>query len=101
MKKGRVCIAGGSWRSLILFHRLEGNETVEARNAVSGDLKWKYSYSVKYRDRYGYSAGPRASPVISNGMVYVHGVTAFLSCLEVETGKLVWRRDLAKEYDVL
>ena len=42
----------------------------------------------------------RASPVVCDGLVYIHGVTAWLSCLEVKTGKLVWRRDLAREYDV-
>ena len=85
---------------LILFHRLDGKEIVEARKAVSGDPVWEYSYPVDYQDRYGYSAGPRASPVVCDGLVYIHGVTAWLSCLEVKTGKLVWRRDLAREYDV-
>ena len=37
------------------------------------------------RDRYGYLAGPRASPVIRGGQVYIHGVTAWLTCLELET----------------
>lgn len=88
----------GKW--LVLFHRMDGNEMVEGMDAETGELKWKYSYPVEYRDRYGYSAGPRASPVVDQGLVYVHGVTAWMTCLDLETGKLVWQRDLTKEYQV-
>ena len=63
-----------------------------AETPLSGSPVWEYSYPVEYRDRYGYSAGPRASPVIRGGQVYIHGVTAWLTCLELETGKLVWKR---------
>ena len=85
---------------LVLFHRRDGKEIVEARNPLSGSPVWEYSYPVEYRDRYGYSAGPRASPVIRGGQVYIHGVTAWLTCLELETGKLVWKRDLTKDYQI-
>ena len=36
----------------------------------------------------------RASPVVSHGRVFVHGVTAWLSCLDLNTGELIWKRDL-------
>ena len=85
---------------LVLFHRMEGREVVECRNARTGEPVWDYSYPVEYRDRYGYSAGPRASPVLGDGRVYVHGVTAWLTCLDLETGELIWQRDLTKDYDV-
>ena len=40
----------------------------------------------------------RSSPLIWDGCVYAHGVTAWLTCLELETGKLLWERDLKKEF---
>ena len=49
---------------LVLFHRMDGQEMIEARNAENGRLLWDYSYPVEYRDRYGYLNGPRANPVI-------------------------------------
>ena len=85
---------------LVLFHRINGREIAEGRNPETGKLIWEYSYPVEYRDRYGYSGGPRASPVISKGMVYLHGVTAWLTCLDLYTGKLIWQRDLANDYRV-
>ncbi len=85
---------------LILFHRVDGREVVEGRRAETGAPIWEYSYPVKYRDRYGYSAGPRASPVVSDSLVYLHGVTAWLTCLDLYTGELIWKRDLTKDYQV-
>ena len=29
-------------------------------------------------------------------IVYAHGVTALLTCLELKTGKVVWKRNLRK-----
>ena len=51
---------------LILFHRQNGMETIEGLNSETGTRKWIYRYPVEYRDRYGYSNGPRASPIIKS-----------------------------------
>ena len=85
---------------LVLFHRMDGKEVVEGRKPETGELMWEYSYPVEYRDRYGYSPGPRASPIISQGKVYLHGVTAWLTCLDLATGKMFWKRDLTRDYKV-
>ena len=50
---------------LMMFHRKDGHETVDCMNATTGTPVWKYQYPVEYRDRYGYSNGPRASPVVA------------------------------------
>ena len=86
--------------SLILFHLLNGKEVAESRNAENGSSNWSFSYPVSYRDRYGYSNGPRASPVVGNGRVFFQGVTAWLTCLDLESGKLIWRRDLKTQFKV-
>ena len=85
---------------LVLFHRMNGMEMVEALHAENGTKIWNYEYPVNYRDRYGYSNGPRASPVIHNGRVYLHGVTAWLTCLDLKTGKLIWNRNLKDEFKI-
>ena len=83
---------------LILFHLENGFEIIESRNAETGKIRWIYKYPAEYRDRYGYSNGPRSSPLIWDNCVYAHGVTAWLTCLELETGKLLWKRDLKNEF---
>jgi outer membrane protein assembly factor BamB len=85
---------------LVMFHRMDGKEVVEGRNPTSGRPVWEYSYPVDYKDRYGYSAGPRTSPVVNKGRVYLHGVTAWLTCLDLTTGKMLWNRDLTRDYQV-
>ena len=85
---------------LVLFHRMEGEEMIEGRDSENGKLLWTHSYPVDYRDRYGYLNGPRASPVIQGNLVYAHGVTALLTCLELKTGKVVWKRNLKEEFGI-
>jgi len=85
---------------LFNFHRLGSNETVECREPETGRIVWSYSYAVEYQDRYGFSDGPRSSPVVDDGRVYVAGVTARLHCLTADKGELVWQRDLVKDYAV-
>ena len=41
----------------------------------------------------------RASPVIIDDLVYAH-VTAWITCLELRTGKVVWRRNLREEFGI-
>lgn len=82
---------------LVLFHRVEDRETIECLDPETGKRFWSFSYAVVYTDRYGYSNGPRASPVIDGARVYTFGVTSVLTCLDLSAGKVVWQRDCAKE----
>ncbi len=85
---------------LVLFHRLDGDEMAECLHPETGKRFWSYKYPVDYRDRFGYSNGPRTSPVIEGGRVYLHGVTAWMTCLDLKTGKLIWKRDLAEDFGI-
>lgn len=90
-------LAGGR---LFHFHRVDGKETLDCREPETGKIVWSFSYAVKYQDRYGFSAGPRTSPVVDDSRVYIAGVTARLHCLSADKGEVIWQRDLAKEYSV-
>ena len=82
---------------LVLFHRLEGRETIDCLHSETGRRLWTHDYAVEYRDRYGYSDGPRASPVIADGRVFTFGVTSMLTCLDLASGRVLWKRDCATE----
>src|SRR5215510_13519782 len=58
---------------LILFHRVGNNEVVESLDARTGNPQWQYSYPTSYRDDFGFDEGPRAVPVVVDGMVYAFG----------------------------
>jgi len=41
--------------------------------------------------------GPRSTPTVNNGKVYVYGQFSVLFCLDEATGKQLWKRDLMSE----
>ncbi len=85
---------------VVIFHALDGKETIEALDAETGRRYWAFDYPVNYKDRYGFANGPRGSPVIAAGRVVTMGVTCVLTCLDLKTGRMAWQRDLCKEFNV-
>ena len=85
---------------LILFHRQGGSEVVEALEADTGKPIWKYESPTSYRDDFGFDEGPRASPVVAGGQIYVFGAQGVLTCLRFSTGKKIWSLDTHGEFGV-
>ena len=85
---------------VILFHRVGDESTIECLNTENGQRYWKTTYPTQYRDRYGFSNGPRCQPISDGTYVYTFGVEAKLSCLSLTTGQIIWQRDLKTEFDL-
>lgn len=85
---------------LVLFHRIGDSEQIDGLHPETGRRFWSHRYPVEYRDRYGYNDGPRASPVIDGARVYLLGVAAALHCLDLATGRVLWKRDLRADFRV-
>jgi outer membrane protein assembly factor BamB len=83
---------------LVLFHRVGDEERVECLEPETGRRYWLFAYASAYVDRYGYSDGPRASPVIAGESVFAYGAEGKLHCLELSTGRVRWKRDIAAEF---
>ena len=90
-------VAGGQ---LILFHRLEDKETVEALDAETGKPIWSFDYPTTYRDDFGFDEGPRATPAIADGKVYTYGAEGLFHCLDLKTGKKLWSIDARTQFQV-
>jgi outer membrane protein assembly factor BamB len=84
---------------LILFHRVNNRETVEAMDANTGKTVWTFDYPTSYRDDFGFDEGPRAVPVIAGGRVFTHGADGWLHALDFTTGKMLWSSDTRKVFD--
>ncbi len=84
----------------VIFHALEGKETIECLHRETGKRYWSHDYPISYQDRYGFGNGPRGSPVIADGVVVTYGVTCELRALDLKTGKLLWKRDMRAEMHV-
>lgn len=77
--------------------KLQGNERIWALDAASGKVLWKVEYPCAYE--ISYPAGPRATPTVDGERVYVLGAQGHLTCLQVDSGKIVWQLELAKRYN--
>ena len=85
---------------LILFHRLENREIVDAIDATSGAAQWRHAYPTAYRDDFGFDEGPRAVPVVGDGVVYTYGAEGKLHAVELSTGKPLWNVDAMRQFEV-
>jgi outer membrane protein assembly factor BamB len=85
---------------MVIFHRLENEEIIECIDARDGSkTHWRYAYETRYVDSYGYNGGPRSSPAIHGNRVYTNGVEGMVTCLDFESGKLVWQRQVSEEFN--
>jgi len=85
---------------LVFLHRVANQEIVECLHPETGSTYWQFRYATAFEDRYGYNNGPRASPVLDGERVYIMGAEGTLHCLELGSGKIVWKRDLRVDYKV-
>jgi outer membrane protein assembly factor BamB len=79
---------------IYLNTRQSDQEIVLCLDAATGKELWKYQYpSTAVTGPAGSHPGPRSTPAISNGKIVTFGASAILTCLDVNTGKVVWRRE--------
>jgi outer membrane protein assembly factor BamB len=85
---------------LILFHRVGDREVVESFDALTGTPQWRHAYPTTYRDDFGFDEGPRAVPVVADGVVYTYGAEGKLHAVDLTTGKSLWNIDGMRQFDV-
>jgi outer membrane protein assembly factor BamB len=85
---------------VVLHHRLKAEEIVECFETSTGDSVWRHSYPSTFADPFGYNNGPRCTPLLTAKHCYTFGAEGKLLCQELQTGKLIWQRDTAKEWSV-
>jgi len=72
------------------------DEFAAAIDARTGETIWKFRTDSSRRDQQG--DGPRSTPTVSGGIVYVLGASGKLHALKADKGQAVWSHDLQKEY---
>ena len=79
---------------LYVFTRDNDNEIIQCLDAGKGTEIWKDKYAAQPAQvPMGFHKGPRSTPTVADGKVCTFGVGGVLSCLDAETGKVVWRKD--------
>lgn len=76
-----------------------GAEMVTCLEAATGKQVWQTKLTTtagKYSDNWG--GGPRCTPTVDGGNVYVLGATGDLVCLAADKGEVVWKKNLVKDF---
>ncbi len=73
-----------------------GIERVFCLDAANGKVLWKHEYPVNYS--VSYPAGPRCTPTVDGDRVYSLGTEGNLFCFAVDSGEIVWSKDLPRDF---
>jgi outer membrane protein assembly factor BamB len=89
---------------------IAGTERVLCLNETNGSILWTHEYDCPYT--VSYPLGPRTTPIVKDGKLYTLGTEGNLFCLDAvgdqasagapkgETTKVIWSRELQKDYKV-
>ena len=83
---------------VFLFHRVGDEEILDCLEAASGRPIWRYAAPTGYVDDFEFDDGPRGVPTIVGEQVFALGAEGRLLCCAFATGKLLWQRELQKDY---
>ncbi|HQX51041.1 MAG TPA: PQQ-like beta-propeller repeat protein [Planctomycetaceae bacterium] len=75
---------------------VDGAEQVLALNRKTGEIVWKTRNGDEYHE--GQGNGPRGTPTVVDGLVYSLGGNGDLSCLNADSGDVVWQMNILKEF---
>jgi outer membrane protein assembly factor BamB len=99
---------GGGKAFTLVQRQVDGvaQEVCVALDASSGKELWAAPLGVAKYDKGGDTGtsdnnggdGPRSTPSVDDGRVYALSARLVLSCLGARSGKVLWQKDLIKEY---
>lgn len=88
-------VSGGR---VIQAHREADDLVVDCLNALTGARHWAYRQPMKFKDGANFDHGPRPTPAIGGGRVFVHNTDGALVCLDLGTGEKKWSRRPKSEF---
>ncbi len=87
----------------VWVHSRQGNEeVVRCFRLSTGEVVWSQSYAAPFRQDHSalsHGSGPYATPALKGDRLYTFGVTSVLIAWDAATGKLLWRKSSADEFD--
>lgn len=66
-------------------------QTAYCLNADTGEIVWQTPFEAEYQEGQG-GDGPRSTPAVSDGRVYLLGARGRLVCLDAADGKIAWEQ---------
>jgi outer membrane protein assembly factor BamB len=85
-------------RFAVTQEQRDDEELVAAYELTSGRKIWEHADEARYETTLA-GVGPRATPTIVDDRVFTLGATGRLNCLELETGRSLWSRDVVADFN--
>src|SRR4051812_40864737 len=98
-----VVAEGRVFVSDVALNKPASRERVHCFDEKTGRVLWVFGYAEHYGEWTFVperGAGPTATPIVEEGRIYTVGANGYIHCLEVNSGKVIWKKDLWKEYQV-
>jgi outer membrane protein assembly factor BamB len=98
-----VVVQGRVFVSDVELIKPMAKERVHCFEAKTGQVLWVYAYEEKYGE-WTYvperGAGPTATPIVEKDRLYVVGANGNTHCLDVNSGTVIWQKNIGQEYQV-
>ncbi len=91
-------VSGGR---VYIHARVGGDEVISALDLAGGRRLWSHTQAVAYTPTSAaasHGSGPKATPLLHQGRLYAFGAAGILTCLDMASGRLLWRRDFAGRF---
>ncbi len=94
---------GGGYASFVIargkaytIEQRRAREIVAAYDVATGRELWAHGWDALFDESMG-GSGPRATPTWDEGLVYALGAAGELRCLDGETGKRIWSKNILSD----
>lgn len=74
------------------------NQSVICLDAATGHTRWEYGCGFPY-EAFGIYPGPRSTPCIADGRVYYATPEGVVGCLDLQTGRSLWKQQLIEDLE--
>jgi outer membrane protein assembly factor BamB len=75
---------------VFVFHRVGDEARLDCLRAADGKVEWTHRSPTRYRDDFGFSEGPRATPAVTADSVFLFGADGELEAVDRATGARRW-----------
>lgn len=86
--------------ALFTAYHDHGDDVVIALDSKTGSTKWEHRQKVEFWPDMTkeFGPGPNATPLLMGGRLMHIGIDGRMRCLDALTGKLLWEKDLPKQF---
>ena len=105
---------GGGWASPVVaggkvfvfdveLTKPSARERVHCFDERTGKVLWVFAYKENYGEWTfdpERGAGPTATPIVEQDLIYAVGANGYVHCLDVKTGMVIWEKNIGREYEV-